>query len=232
LYVFYKDLHNSVTDKASPQCEISVNGVNSDEHTELEKKDISDFMSIITQVYSQSPQLADSMRKLSLADKTASESSSKTTSKLTSKAFPDEERFLEILQTMINEMNSMGFEFLMSVKDNLFNNAQQHPQLLIESIKNEEPSLQVSVTKQPTREARNKKASLEIASSNLDTSTSSAFSVVDDDKKMIMENKELQAKLETAEEDIVSLEQKNQEQAEEIAQLRDIIKNVNMMIFE
>lgn len=179
-------------------------------------------MSIITQVYSQSPQLGNSTRKLTLTEKSTSGSLSKTTSKITSRSFPDEERFLNLLQTMINQMNSMRSEFLLSVKDSLFDKAsdQEHHELLIETIKNEE-QLRGNVMKQPVP------IKTETLTSNLESSNSSAFSVVDDEKKIVIENKELQTKLEAAEEDVVSLEQKNQQQEDMITRLREIVKNVN-----
>lgn len=209
-----------------------MNGANGDDDTQLEKKDISDFMSIITQVYSQSPQVDKCIRKLSLTDKSSSGLSSKTTSKLTSRTFPDEERFLNLLQSMINQMNSMRFEFLESVKDSLFIQVdlEQLHKLQIESIKNEEqlqdnfPKESVSVQESTQKE----KPIMQAASrTDPDSSSSSTFSVVDDEKKISTENKELQAKLEVAEEDVASLEQTNEEQKKVIAQLRQLVKNVN-----
>ncbi|RCI02498.1 oligomeric, coiled-coil, peripheral membrane protein, partial [Rhizopus stolonifer] len=124
---------------------------------------------------------------------------------------PDEQ-FLDLLKNMIQDMNSMKTDFLVYLKTNFTD---------METVKQDPSKVQRSLSPpllRPTVVEESQKPSL--ASSP----ASSIFSVIEDDKKLVLENKDLKSKLTTAEEEVVSLEQKNQEQADEISQLKETIK--------
>lgn len=152
---------DAIIDKASAQCEISING---NDTNDLKKQDISEFISLITQVYSTSPQPIHSQKK-------------RGTSKFVSDQ-EDEERFLNLLRKMVKEIEDMDKEFLASMNNHFFDGT-------------------VEISKR-------------VSQMNIKSPT------------LVNESK--------LEQDVAILEQKNNEQTEEINHLRDIIKHVSVYL--
>lgn len=113
-------------DKASAQCEVSVSGANNNEGNELKKQGITEFISLITQVYSNSPQLINSQKRAS------SNNSKRGTSKFVSGA-ADEEQFLNLLRKMVKEIDDMHIEFLSSLNNHFFDNQKNITELTAET---------------------------------------------------------------------------------------------------
>lgn len=195
---------DTILDRASPQSELSVTGASDHDANDLRKQDISEFISLITQVYSVSPQLIHS-RKRSIHRS----SSQENTSKFLSRTFQDEEKFLNLLREMVKEMDNMQDQFLSAVNTHVLDNTEEEYKVVNQRLS------KLNLVQEPS------------VSVHLDTST---YSVVEDEKKTLAENKKLKDDLEVAEENIEELEQKNQDQADEISHLKDIIKSVSIIV--
>ncbi|KAI8327568.1 hypothetical protein EDC96DRAFT_453219 [Choanephora cucurbitarum] len=175
----------------SPHCEISVLGMPQEQDgPDLKKQDITDFISIIHQVYSPHQQLAQSIQRLSLDNK-------KSSKLITTEE--EEAKFLNVLRKMVKEIDDMKDDFLKYLKDNFFNG--QH-------------SLSFHESRQISSPVDS------IAPSALTSSTaSSVFSVIEDDKRWALENKDLKLKL-------ASVEKEMEQQTDEISRLKETVKLV------
>lgn len=175
---------------------------------DLKKQNISEFISLITQVYSASPQLIHSKkRSIHLS------ASTENTSKFLSRTFQDEEKFLNLLRDMVKEMDNMQGQLLSYVDTYVLHDTTEQSSKPHKSLHHQFSKFNLLQEAQKTETP---------ASVHLD------YSVVEDEKKTLLENKKLKSKLEYAEETLEILEQKYQDQEDEIEHLKDSIKSVSV----
>ncbi|KAI7898428.1 uncharacterized protein BX663DRAFT_480235 [Cokeromyces recurvatus] len=192
----------TMMNKSAAQCKVSIQGLLAEEDG-IEKKDILDFISIITQVYySQLP------------------------TKLLRHQEEQNDWLLQLLNKMMKEMDEMNNKFLKSIRENLLKQQMEDDGKKAFIMNDTSSAMVARLTPKLIVSTAIATASA-TASASVSASSSSDFSVVEDDyKKLVIENKELKNKLGNMEEEMNLLEQKNQEQAEEISQLRELVKTL------
>ncbi|CAO3646945.1 unnamed protein product [Mucor hiemalis] len=250
-------------DRASPQSEITLNGMSSSEldKTVLDKNDVTEFISLLETVYFQStPHATSSARRTSsfLASSTSASSpthrrtSSGSPGKITGSRFTvgrnnsTDENLLAFLNTMFKQMTDMRLDFLKTIETNFFTANTIDPSRIKEVLEKDDeprstkPPVMMNKPRSPkiTEESFINRSSPPIRQqllqksplSRSNSTDSSTFSVVEDDKILIAatiaENNELKSKLEALREDTSVGKQIQTKQELEITELRETVKNL------
>ncbi|KAI8979761.1 hypothetical protein BDF20DRAFT_530265 [Mycotypha africana] len=209
---------------------------------QLNKRDIADFISIITQVYSNSPQWTNSARNKSRGSNRSEATITAATKRDSDSEAEDEDNdedeegkpleLLQLINRMVQQVDEMGYQFLSSIKEQFFNSQQQQFSIQLK------PSIIINAAgnvQEEEAQPNQLHAIIQQKHVTPSTSSSSQFSVLDNENAndddhsenlLKAENRELKYKLEQAEEDVILLEQKQQEQADEITRLNDLIKSL------
>lgn len=215
-------------EKPSPQIEITLNGANNHNETALDKQDITEFISLLNTVYFQPVHASLSKRPSFI-----SPSSSSSNRKSMKSSRTEDSNILVFLDAMFTQLNEMKSDFLMAIETNcklnlllshlcpnatlVFTPNKINP-LLIKELLQQEERYQV-----PTSESKLKIT----ASSSSNSTDSSTFSVVDDDKNLILamieESNEIKERLVTAHEQAKA---KSDRQEQEINQLKHALAKV------
>ncbi|KAI8886836.1 hypothetical protein K501DRAFT_176861 [Backusella circina FSU 941] len=103
----------AVLDKVSPQCDITTTARDDDESFKLRKKDIIDFISLLTQAYAQSPQSTPSSPKRFINKRISSPTSITSSRRVTE--HPDN-KLLGLLNNMNHQLNGLRDEFLKALE--------------------------------------------------------------------------------------------------------------------
>ncbi|KAI8643189.1 hypothetical protein BD408DRAFT_342960 [Parasitella parasitica] len=222
-------------DNASPQSEISVNGNDKNTHINMDINDITEFISVIRHLYVDTPGIADSPRAFNSPESNSSRSDSSGSLK----KFDKDKSFFNVLNEMKKELDGMRLQWIMSIKDHLFN---------VKDIGQLE-EIQGSMSLKPEIDA------IDVRSSKLTSPTSSIYHLIGNDKTILEQNEKLKrdneelrrekesmqseknqcqeeltavkSELSAVREEIDRLEQENMDQTEEISQLKDVIKIVS-----
>lgn len=235
----------SEIDKASPQSEISVNGNDSNTQLDIGIKDVNEFISVVEHLYVDTPLIASGSRALDSPSNSSSDQSDSSGSPRETEM--DKPLFI-VLNTMKKELDNMKLQWMTSVRDYLFDGKDF---IRIEEVQGAMTAMKHEEIKQSMLDID----TVDIRSSKLTSPTSSIYQLIGNDKTLLEENEKLKleigqlkreresiqsenkksaedlraarAELDVAKDVMDRLEQDGLEQAEEIAQLKDVIKTVS-----
>lgn len=235
----------SEIDKASPQSEISVNGNDSNTQLDIGIKDVNEFISVVEHLYVDTPLIASGSRALDSPSVSSSDQSDSSGSPRETEM--DKPLFI-VLNAMKKELDNMKLQWMTSVRDHLFDGKDF---IRIEEMQGAMTAMKHEEIKQSMLDID----TVDIRSSKLTSPTSSIYQLIGSDKTLLEENEKLKleigqlkreresiqsenkksaedlraarAELDVAKDVMDRLEQDGLEQAEEIAQLKDVIKSVS-----
>ncbi|CAO0799710.1 unnamed protein product [Mucor circinelloides] len=234
----------SEIDKASPQSEISVNGNDSNTQLDIGIKDVNEFISVVEHLYVDTPLIASGSRALDSPSVSSSDQSDSSGSPRETEM--DKPLFI-VLNAMKKELDNMKLQWMTSVRDHLFDGKDF---IRIEEMQGAMTAMKHEEIKQSMLDID----TVDIRSSKLTSPTSSIYQLIGSDKTLLEENEKLKleigqlkreresiqsenkksaedlraarAELDVAKDVMDRLEQDGLEQAEEIAQLKDVIKSL------